>query len=308
MDNFVSSFISEHSSKFSYGLIALAVIALINFFLFRWINRVEKLKKQSFKNRSFDEPVEVHAPVEHDIEKEALKRGLESIDERFTFIRRFIGPLIMFFLLAIASIPLLSKISAVYVSLVVGAFSVVTGVALKPVVENLIAGLVITLGKSFRIGDTVSIDGQYGTVEEITLSYSVIKLWDWRRYVIPNQELLKKEFTNFTLKDQLVWQKVEFWVSSQADLKLVEQLAIESMSESNYCIKTETPSFWLMNLEKEAVHCWIAGWAGSAADAWSLSHDCRFNLMKKLNDNQVETHYPLLNLKSVTTSLFHKTK
>ncbi|MFE2722924.1 mechanosensitive ion channel family protein [Kitasatospora sp. NPDC059327] len=82
-----------------------------------------------------------------------------------------------------------------------GILGIVAGIALQGTLSNFFAGLQIAFGDTVRIGDTVVVDGQQGTVEEITLSYLVIRLWDYRRLVVPVSYFVNKPFENWTRRD-----------------------------------------------------------------------------------------------------------
>lgn len=280
----------EIISSGTYLAGAVFIGMVIGIFTYRWLRKTELRKKISLKQRDFEEPIEPDNSPLPDSDSTAKRRGLRSIENRFRLIRRFLIPLFIFIWGLIAVIPTLSVVSSVYVSLLVGAITVIVGMAAKPWIENFIAGLVISLGQSVRVGDTVEIDEQYGIVEEITLTYCVVKVWDWRRYIIPNQRMIQKEFINYTIKDSFVWKKVEFWVSADADLHEVERLSVAAMNESESLVSDEAPSFWIMGVEKDAVRCWIAGWAESPAQAWTLSHETRRSIVHKLQAAGIRLH------------------
>lgn len=82
-----------------------------------------------------------------------------------------------------------------------GIASVVVGLAAQSVLANLFAGLQIAFSDSLRIGDTVIVEGHQGEVEEITLTYIVIKVWDERRLVLPSSYFTTTPFENLTRTD-----------------------------------------------------------------------------------------------------------
>ncbi|MEV4612852.1 mechanosensitive ion channel family protein [Kitasatospora sp. NPDC049258] len=88
-----------------------------------------------------------------------------------------------------------------------GIIGIVAGIAAQSALGNFFAGLQIAFGDTVRIGDTVVVDGQQGTVEEITLSYLVLRLWDYRRLVVPVSYFVSKPFENWTRRDPglLAW-------------------------------------------------------------------------------------------------------
>ena len=79
-----------------------------------------------------------------------------------------------------------------------GAAGIILGLALQPVLQNLIAGIQIAVTQPVRIGDSLIVEGEYGTVEDIKATYVVIRLWDLRRMVIPLSYFLEKPFQNWT--------------------------------------------------------------------------------------------------------------
>lgn len=79
-----------------------------------------------------------------------------------------------------------------------GILSVVTGVAARSTVGNLIAGLQIAFAEPIRLGDAVVVEGEWGYVEEITLTYVIVRLWDRRRLVLPSSWFLEHPVQNWT--------------------------------------------------------------------------------------------------------------
>ncbi len=74
------------------------------------------------------------------------------------------------------------------------------GLAARPVLENLIAGLQIALTQPIRIDDVVIIDGEWGRIEEITATYVVLRIWDERRLIVPFSRVIQEPFQNWTRK------------------------------------------------------------------------------------------------------------
>jgi len=82
-----------------------------------------------------------------------------------------------------------------------GVVGIVAGLALQPFLTNLIAGIQIATSQPIRIDDAVIVEGEWGRVEEITSTYVVVKLWDWRRMVLPLTYFIQKPFQNWTRDD-----------------------------------------------------------------------------------------------------------
>lgn len=79
-----------------------------------------------------------------------------------------------------------------------GIAGIVIGFAAQRSLGNLFAGLQIALTQPVRIGDLVLVEGDVGNVEEITLTYVVVRVWDQRRIVLPISYFIERPFQNWT--------------------------------------------------------------------------------------------------------------
>ncbi|MRG96068.1 mechanosensitive ion channel family protein [Polyangium spumosum] len=118
---------------------------------------------------------------------------------RLLMLRRVLSVLLM---LVAASLVLLQFeiVRQVGVSLLAsaGIAGVMLGFAAQKSIATLLAGLQISIAQPVRIGDVVIIEGEWGTIEEITLTFVVVRIWDQRRLVLPIGQLLEKPFQNWT--------------------------------------------------------------------------------------------------------------
>jgi len=79
-----------------------------------------------------------------------------------------------------------------------GIAGIVVGFAARPLLASLLAGVQIAMTQPIRIDDAVVIENEWGWIEEITATYVVVKLWDWRRLVVPLSYFMEKPFQNWT--------------------------------------------------------------------------------------------------------------
>ncbi len=91
-----------------------------------------------------------------------------------------------------------------------GIAGIAVGIAAQPVLSNLIAGLQIAFTQPIRIDDAVVVEDEWGWIEEIGLFYVVIRIWDWRRLVVPLAYFTKEPFQNWTRNDASIIGSV-FW-------------------------------------------------------------------------------------------------
>ncbi|HML14534.1 MAG TPA: mechanosensitive ion channel family protein [Xanthobacteraceae bacterium] len=79
-----------------------------------------------------------------------------------------------------------------------GVAGLVAGLAARPVLSNLFAGLQIAIAQPIRLEDAVIVENEWGWIEEITATYVVVRLWDWRRLIVPLSYFIEKPFQNWT--------------------------------------------------------------------------------------------------------------
>ena len=93
-----------------------------------------------------------------------------------------------------------------------GLVGLVAGIAARPVLGNLLAGVQIALSQPIRLDDVLVVEGEWGRVEEITGTYVVVRLWDERRLVVPLEHFISKPFQNWTRTSSRIIGTVFIWV------------------------------------------------------------------------------------------------
>jgi small-conductance mechanosensitive channel len=93
-----------------------------------------------------------------------------------------------------------------------GVLGVIAGLAAQKTLANLFAGFQIALAQPVRQDDVVVVEGEWGRVEEITLTYIVVHIWDDRRLVLPLSYFIEKPFQNWTRTSAELLGSVFVWV------------------------------------------------------------------------------------------------
>ncbi len=282
----------EKSELIYLGITTLTALLLL-FILPALIHRWENIKLQRIRKLKRFAAVRTRAPVSGQT-KMAREAAVESVGGRFSIIRKIVTAFIVLIWFLMVAFPFIGMVPRTMISVVISAIGVIVGIASRPFIENLIGGIIISFSKLFRLGDTVIIDDQYGTIEDITMTHSVVKLWDWRRYIVPNSTMLSKEVVNFSLYDPYVWAHVEFFVSWSTDLEIVRAICLELAGELMSQKSHEEPRFWVMGMEKESVECWIAAWTDSADDAWRFRVEIREKMMARFRAVGIKPNLTIL--------------
>ncbi|MCB5910478.1 mechanosensitive ion channel family protein [Streptomyces pinistramenti] len=112
-----------------------------------------------------------------------------------------------------------------------GLLGIVAGVAAQSTLGNLFAGLQIAFGDMVRIGDTVVVDGEWGTIEEITLTFLTVRTWDERRITMPVSYFTGKPFENWSRGGAQMTGTVFFHLDHSAPLEKMRPRLHEILQE-----------------------------------------------------------------------------
>ncbi|MCC9197064.1 mechanosensitive ion channel [Arthrobacter sp. zg-Y820] len=103
-----------------------------------------------------------------------------------------------------------------------GLISIVAGLAVQSTLTNVFAGMQLAFTDAIRVDDVVVVETQWGTIEEITMTYVVVHLWDDRRLILPSTYFTTTPFENWTRKQSDILGTVELdldWRAPVGDLR-----------------------------------------------------------------------------------------
>jgi small-conductance mechanosensitive channel len=113
-----------------------------------------------------------------------------------------------------------------------GVAGLIAGLAARPVLSNLIAGLQIATTQPIRIDDQVVVENESGRIEEITSTYVVIRLWDLRRLIVPLSYFIEKPFQNWSRESTNLIGSVILHVDFTAPLDAIRNKLVEIVKAS----------------------------------------------------------------------------
>lgn len=164
-----------------------------------------------------------------------------------------------------------------------GVAGIILGFAAQKSIANLLAGFQIAFTQPIRIDDAVIVEGEWGRVEEITLTYVVIRIWDKRRLVLPLHYFIEKPFQN--------------WTRNSADLVGVVMLhvdynlPVDAIRQKLHAILQDHP-LWDREVEKvqvtettaDTVQVRLLVGARNAPNAFDLRCDVREAMIEFIRD------------------------
>ena len=113
-----------------------------------------------------------------------------------------------------------------------GVAGIIIGFSAQRVIANLLAGFQIAFTQPIRLDDVVVVENEWGRIEEITLTYVVVRIWDQRRLVLPISYFLEKPFTNWTRTTSEILGTVFFYVDYTTPVEEVRE-KLEEIAKSS---------------------------------------------------------------------------
>jgi small-conductance mechanosensitive channel len=152
---------------------------------------------------------------------------------------------------------------------------IIVGFASQTTLGNFVAGLLIAITQPIRLGDRVSYAGETGVIEDIGLTYTMIRTSDDARLVVPNQKLASDTIRNSTIRSRESFAEVTVQVPLSADLgAAVDGLRDEVAQERDAAV-------YVSALNGSATVTIRAG-AADVEDAQSLERDLRVRVHRRL--------------------------
>lgn len=115
-----------------------------------------------------------------------------------------------------------------------GLAGLILGFAAQRTIANLLAGFQIALTQPIRIDDVVIVESEWGRIEEITLTYVVVAIWDKRRLVLPISYFIEQPFQNWTRTSSDIMGTVFLYVDYSLPIEAVRQYLAKALEESEF--------------------------------------------------------------------------
>jgi len=159
-----------------------------------------------------------------------------------------------------------------------GVAGLVAGLAARPVLTNFLAGIQIAVAQPIRIDDSVIVENESGTIEEITFSYVVVKLWDLRRLVVPLSYFIEKPFQNWTRTGGELIGTVFVYVDYTAPVDAIRAKLTEIVSQSKLW-NGRVLNLQVSDCKETTIELRALMSANNASAAWDLRCEAREKLI-----------------------------
>ena len=205
---------------------------------------------------------------------------------RYIMIRRlvFIGILFVGIGIALSQIPTVSTLARAMLAsaaIIAG----VIGIAARAPIANLVSGVMIAFSQPVRLNDYISVDGEFGTVEQISLLYTYIRSSDGRRVVIPNEAFAMKAVHNYSMGLPGSMVSVDLALPLDADAERIAQAMLEVGETLAPAPEGKHDNVEVADIGGGGVRLRLHAWAADPLRRRELARDLRAALLRRLRDD-----------------------
>jgi len=169
-----------------------------------------------------------------------------------------------------------------------GVIGIIVGFAAQRTIANLFAGFQLAMTQPIRLDDVVVVEGEWGRVEEITLTYVVIHVWDERRLIVPLSYFIEKPFQNWTRASANLLGSVFLWVDYSLPLRETRE-AVREIVEANPLWDKRFWNLAVTDANERAMQIRVLATAADSGKAWDLRCEIREKLVEFIQDRYRES-------------------
>lgn len=176
---------------------------------------------------------------------------------------------------------------------IIGAAGITTfiiGFALKDIGENFLAGIVMIFDRPFEMGDLIEIEGRVGRVIRISIRETTIKTVDGKDVYIPNADIIKKHFINYTIDDQLR-ESFDISINNSNNIRQVLEVLYETVAAVPHLLPNKNPTITIKNFDGGTVQLSITYWyslLGAQRRNALLKNEVMLAVFEKLKMNKID--------------------
>lgn len=200
-----------------------------------------------------------------------------------------------FFFITLAFLIALNAVGINLSSLAVfgGALGVGLGFGLQRIASNFISGFILVLDRSIKPGDVISVGDSFGWVHELKARYVVVRNREGVDTLIPNENLITSEVTNWSYEDRNVRLKVTVQISYDDDPEQAMALMLNCAKESKRVIDIPEPTVMLKNFADSGIELELRVWIGDPEQGPdSVRSDINLAIWRAFKQQGITIPYP----------------
>lgn len=213
---------------------------------------------------------------------------LEKLDSSLrSFLVSFSS--IIFYVMLIITVAMILGVPVTSFITILASCGVAIGLALQGSLSNFAGGLMILFFKPFKVGDYIEASGESGSVEEISVVYTVLLTPDNKKITIPNGTLTNSVIKNYSSEDT---RRVDFTFNTgyECDIEKVKSLILKTILEHPAALKEPEPFVRLSAHSDSSLTYTARVWCKSE-DYWDVNFDTIEKVKKVFDENNISIPY-----------------
>ena len=169
-----------------------------------------------------------------------------------------------------------------------GVVGIIIGFAAQKTISNLFAGFQIAMTQPIRLDDVVIVEGEWGRIEEITLTYVIVHIWDDRRLIVPLSYFIEKPFQNWTRQTADLLGSVFVWVDYSLPLGEI-RTALKEIIETNPLWDKRFWNLQVTDATERTMQIRVLATSADSSKSWDLRCDIREKLIAYIQKNHPQS-------------------
>ncbi|RQD76537.1 MAG: mechanosensitive ion channel family protein, partial [Halanaerobium sp. MSAO_Bac5] len=212
-----------------------------------------------------------------------------KIHTQYNILEKVITVIIIFFAVSTALMTF-ESIQKFGISLFAsaGVASIIIGFSAQKIIASIIAGIQLAVAQPIRVDDVVIVEGEWGWIEEINLTYVVVKIWDQRRLVVPTTYFIENTFQNWTRKTSSILGTVFLYTDYTVAIDEIRK-ELDRLLEDNELWNNQVKVIQVTDATEKSMQLRILVSADDSPTAWELRVFLREHLIKFIKENYPES-------------------
>jgi potassium-dependent mechanosensitive channel len=177
-------------------------------------------------------------------------------------------------------------------AIVAGALGIGVGFGLQNVVNNFASGLILLFERPVRVGDTVVVDGVWGTIQKIGLRSTVMVTFDQSEMIVPNADLVSEKVTNWTLSNPTARINLPVGVAYGSPISQVLEILIESAFAHEAVLKEPPPEALFVGFGDSSLDFELRVWVGNIRRRLQVQSTVLTEVEQRLSQAGIEIPFP----------------
>jgi small-conductance mechanosensitive channel len=190
-------------------------------------------------------------------------------------------------------------------TILAGALGVGIGFGMQNIVNNFVSGLILLFERPVKIGDTVTIGEDWGTISRIGLRSTVVETFDRSEIIVPNADLISQKVTNWTFSSKIVRVNLPVGVAYGSPLEKVLEVLNKAAREHPDVLTYPEPNSIFESFGNSSIDFKLRFWVHTIDDRMRIRSDVAVIIDRLFREEGVTIPFPQqdLHLRSIDSNL-----